>query len=72
MAAAVIMITDMPVNAADLTAAAYRRRKARYPVIAETLGLALLLLINRSTARDRAPWLALDGGDIRPATPKEA
>ena len=48
----------LPVNAADLTAAAYRRRKPRYPVITETLGLAVLLLVNRSTGRDRAVWLA--------------
>jgi hypothetical protein len=48
----------LPINAADLTAAAYGRRKPRYPVITETLGLALLLLVNRSTARDRAVWLA--------------
>lgn len=48
----------MPVNAADLTAAAYGRRKPRYPVITETLGLALVLLINRSTTRAQAIWLA--------------
>ena len=48
----------MPVNAGDLMAAAYRRRKPRYPVIPETLGLAVLLIVNRNTARDRGVWLA--------------
>ncbi len=52
------MALVMPVNAADLTAAAYGRRKPKYPVIPETLGLALMLLINRNTARERGVWLA--------------
>jgi hypothetical protein len=52
------MALVMPVNAADLTAAAYGRRKPKYPVIPETLGLALVLLINRNAARERTVWLA--------------
>ena len=52
------MALMMPVNAADLTADAYGRRKPKYPVIPETLGLALVLLISRNTARERGVWLA--------------
>ena len=48
----------MLVNAADLTADAYGRRKPKYPVIPETLGLALVPLISRNTARERGVWLA--------------
>ncbi len=47
----------MPVNAVDLAAAAYGRRRPRWPVIPETTGLALVLLINRNTCPDRAVWL---------------
>jgi hypothetical protein len=45
-------------NGADLTAQAYSRRKPRLPVIPETLGLAVVLIVNRNTSRDRALWLA--------------
>jgi hypothetical protein len=47
----------MLLNTADLTAKAYGRRKPRYRVIPETLGLALVLLANRNTAHDRGLWL---------------
>jgi hypothetical protein len=46
------MPLSMPLNAADLAAAAYGRRKPRWPVTPQTAGLALLLLVNRNTCRD--------------------
>lgn len=47
----------MELNAIDLAAAAFGRRRQRWPVIPETLGLALILLVNRNTCPDRAAWL---------------
>jgi len=52
-----VLGVDMPVNAADLTARAYGRRRLRLAVRPETLGLAVFLLVNRNTARERALWL---------------
>jgi hypothetical protein len=51
------------INTSDLTARAYHRRPPRYPVLTETLGLAVVLLAGRNTTRDRAVWLAHPGID---------
>ncbi len=45
------------IDASDLAAEAYGCRRRNYPVLPETLGLAVVLLVNRSTARSRALWL---------------
>jgi hypothetical protein len=47
----------MPLNASDLAARAYGCRRRSYPVLSETLGLAVVLLVGRNTARERAVWL---------------
>lgn len=41
---------------ADRTAAAYGRRRPRYPVLPATVGLALALMVNRNTTADRRLW----------------
>lgn len=46
------------INASDLAAEAYGCRPRDYPVLTETLGLAVVLLVNRNTAPSRALWLA--------------
>lgn len=51
------MSSGLPIDAVDLAAAAYGRRKPRWPVIPETTGLALILLVNRNTCPERAAWL---------------
>lgn len=51
------------INTSDFTARAYRRRPPSYPVLTETLGLAVVLLVGRNTTRERAVWLANPGID---------
>lgn len=46
------------INTSGVTAKAYGRRRPKYPVIPETLGLAVLLIANRNTAADHGVWLA--------------
>lgn len=62
----------MRVNAADLTAKAYGRRKPRYPVIPETMALAIMLIFNRNNTPEQAVWLVHPGVDDALCEPAEA
>ena len=57
------MSDDALINTSDFTARAYRRPPPRYPVLTETLGLAVVLLTGRNTTKERAVWLAHPGID---------
>jgi hypothetical protein len=61
---AVPVANRLPVDTADRIAAAYQRRPPRYPVLPETIGLAIVLLVKRCTSPQRTLYRTTAGAAV--------